>query len=368
MVNVLNDEYWLQQASNLIWAGIGKSAPNPAVAAIIVKDNKVCAAGVHTNAMPAHAEQIALAAFKESPEGATIYVTLEPCNHIGKTPACTQAILDSGIKRVVYACNDENQLAAGGAAYLLEHGVECILHSMPKCQIIYQAFFKSVQHNRSELTIKIAVDQMMNMADNDGHALKITSAKMHQKVARWRAFHDVILTSDNCIEYDNPKMNARLSHDTESKPIIVLATRDIFKISQNIFSTCSEVHIFLPHGVVISDPDVATKAKIHRYQGDFISWQELLQQTSKLGYHRIWAEFGASTSRYLINNKIADNILLLKGITEFAESKHSLKGLKLPDYPIHNLHKLANSEKIIHIGMTEFPTLYLSQERICLPE
>lgn len=364
----MNDEYWLQYATSLIWAGIGKSAPNPAVAAVIVKDNKVCAVGVHTNAMPAHAEQIALAAFKESPDSATMYITLEPCNHIGKTPACSQAILNSGIKRVVYACNDENQLAAGGAAYLLKHGVECILHPMPKCQTIYQAFFNSILHKKSELTLKVAVDQLMNVADNDGRALKITSAEMHQKVANWRAFHDVILTSDNCILHDNPQMNARLAHATERKPIFILATRDIFQISQNIFNTCSEVHIFMPNGAILSDHDVATKANIHYFEGDFICWQDLLQHTSNLGYHRIWAEFGASTSRYLINNKIADNVLLLQGTTNFPESKHNLKDLSMPDYPVHNLYELANAEKILHLGMTEFPTLYLSQERICLPE
>ncbi len=366
---MLSDNKWLAEAVKLVWASIGKTAPNPPVAAIIVKNNKIIAQGVHLAAGGLHAEQIALANCRENPLGATLYVTLEPCNHIGKTPACTSAIMVAGLKRVVYGCSDANPKVLGsGSDFLQNKGVICENLNDPACLIIYQAFFQWAQQGKSSITLKIAVDQSMNTAANDSSPLRITSKNMHGRVGHWRAFHDAIITSDNCVINDNPRFNARLPNAIEAKPLIILATSDKFNISQNIFQTCGEIYLFLPTGVILRDRALQSRVQICYYQGESLPWADLLQQTAKLGLHRIWAEFGAKTSKYMIEQKIATDVLLIQGKSDFGNSSSHLRDLRLPEYPVRSLYETSDAESIFHMGCTRFPELFLHEDRLCLPE
>ena len=118
------DEYYMRRALALALRSYGETEPNPVVGAVVAKNGKIIGKGWHKKAGLAHAEVIALEQAGEFARDATLYVTLEPCNHHGKTGPCSKLIFDKGIKRVVYGASDPNQQASGGAKFLKESGIE----------------------------------------------------------------------------------------------------------------------------------------------------------------------------------------------------------------------------------------------------
>src|SRR4051812_20797321 len=122
--NDARDAEYMRRALTLAQQGWGQTAPNPMVGAVVVKDGAIVGEGWHARFGDAHAEAAALKAAGERARGSTMYVTLEPCNHFGKTPPCTETILESRVKRVVIATSDPTALAGGGARHLADYGVE----------------------------------------------------------------------------------------------------------------------------------------------------------------------------------------------------------------------------------------------------
>ena len=139
----MNDLTYMKTALELAKKGCGYTSPNPMVGAVIVKDNRIIGQGYHERYGDLHAERNALASCTESPEGATIYVTLEPCCHHGKQPPCTDAILESGITRVVVGSGDPNPVVAGkGIEILRQHGIEVVEHVLEKeCLQLNEVYF-----------------------------------------------------------------------------------------------------------------------------------------------------------------------------------------------------------------------------------
>lgn len=153
------DERYMARALQLAWRGCGWVNPNPMVGAVIVKDGRIIGEGWHTKFGALHAEREAFARCNENPQGATLYVTLEPCCHWGKTPPCTQAIIENKIKRVVVGAPDPNPLVAGkGAAQLREAGIEVTEKVLlQECQSINKVFLHYIQTNRPYVIAKYAM-------------------------------------------------------------------------------------------------------------------------------------------------------------------------------------------------------------------
>ena len=153
------DESYMDMALELAKRGMGAVNPNPLVGAVIVKDEKVIGKGWHERFGGLHAERNALADCKESTEGATIYVTLEPCCHYGKTPPCTEAILASGIRRVVIGSSDPNPLVAGkGIRILQEAGLTVETGVLKKeCDALNAVFFHYIKTKRPYVVMKYAM-------------------------------------------------------------------------------------------------------------------------------------------------------------------------------------------------------------------
>ncbi len=121
----MDDQHFMQMALDLAAKGEGYTSPNPMVGAVVVKDGQVAGSGYHQKVGGSHAEVNALNAAGKLAKGATLYVTLEPCNHTGRTPPCTRKIIEAGIKRVVFAMIDPNtDVAGGGADHLKQHGIQ----------------------------------------------------------------------------------------------------------------------------------------------------------------------------------------------------------------------------------------------------
>ena len=168
---------YLRQAFRLARKGWGRTSPNPLVGAVVVRGGRVVGAGYHQKAGGPHAERVALLRAGELARGATLYVTLEPCNHTGRTPPCTEAILDSGIKKVVFGMEDPNpRVAGGGGAYLRSRGIEVSGGLLEReCRALNEVYLKWVTTGFPFVTLKAALSLDGKIATRSGDSQWISN-------------------------------------------------------------------------------------------------------------------------------------------------------------------------------------------------
>ena len=202
---------WMAQALDLAARGIGHVSPNPLVGAVIVKDGRVIGSGYHERYGSSHAERNALADCTENPRGATMYVTLEPCAHHGKTPPCTEAILESGIAAVVIGAMDPNPRAAGGAEILRQNGVSVIEGVLQDACLRQNAvFFHYIQRKTPYVIMKYAMTADGKIATVTGASRWITGNAAREHVHRTRHACSAILVGVGTALADDPLLTCRL--------------------------------------------------------------------------------------------------------------------------------------------------------------
>lgn len=206
------DEMYMQRAIELAQKGAGYTNPNPMVGAVIVKENRIIAEGYHEKCGELHAERNAIKNLKESAQNATIYVTLEPCCHYGRTPPCTEAILEQGISRVVIGSRDPNPLVAGkGVAILRQNGVsvteDCLRE---KCDEINQPFFHFITTKRPYVTAKYAMTLDGKIACHTGESKWITGETARNHVQTLRGRYAAIMAGIGTVLCDDPMLNCRI--------------------------------------------------------------------------------------------------------------------------------------------------------------
>src|SRR5256885_5220575 len=199
------------RALALAQQGWGQTAPNPMVGAVVVRDGAVVGEGFHARYGEAHAEALALKAAGDRAGGATMYVTLEPCNHFGKQPPCTEAILEARVKRVVIAAADPTALAGGGARHLADYGVEIKFGVEEAAALELNApfFFAAKQNQRPWITLKMAVSDNGRMNDPSGERRWISNEQSRAEVHRLRANVDAIALGVCTVCLDDPQLTAR---------------------------------------------------------------------------------------------------------------------------------------------------------------
>jgi len=219
-----NDEHWMNLALMEAQKGIGKTAPNPPVGAVIVKDGHLIGSGWHHAAGRPHAEREALAAARENAgeeaiRGATIYVTLEPCSTHGRTPPCTAGIIEAGITRVVYACVDRNPSHAGRAdAMLREMGISVTSGVCREAaEKLLRPFFKVRETGLPWVIWKTAMSLDGRITRPPGEGQWLTSEASRADVQRLRSTVDAILTSGETIRRDNPALTIRIPELLEGR-------------------------------------------------------------------------------------------------------------------------------------------------------
>ena len=189
------DTHFMRRALALTRRGLGLSSPNPAVGAVVVADGQVVGQGWHAKAGEPHAEVHALRQAGPLALGATIYVTLEPCHHAGRTPPCTKAILAAGIKRVVFGASDPNpRVAGGGGSFLAEQGLAVtsgVLGSA--CEWEHRFFITHVTTGRPHVILKTAATMDGKTASATGHSCWITGGASRRFVHRVRGWVDAIM-------------------------------------------------------------------------------------------------------------------------------------------------------------------------------
>ncbi|NBR05786.1 MAG: bifunctional diaminohydroxyphosphoribosylaminopyrimidine deaminase/5-amino-6-(5-phosphoribosylamino)uracil reductase RibD [Planctomycetes bacterium] len=211
MINDDGREKWMSMALDLAIRGRGMVEPNPMVGAVLVKDNVVVGVGWHQKFGGLHAEAEALNQAGENARGCTLFVSLEPCSHHGKTPPCADALVKSGISKVVVAMRDPNPLVAGkGINYLKDHGVEVVLGvGKEKAEIINAPFIKYYLHSKPFVIAKWAMSLDGKIATKTGESKWISNERCREKVHQLRGLVDAVLVGIGTIQNDDPMLNAR---------------------------------------------------------------------------------------------------------------------------------------------------------------
>ena len=218
----MNDELYMKRAISLAKMATGHTSPNPLVGAVVVKNNTIVGEGYHHKAGEAHAEVHALDAAGDNARGATLYVTLEPCAHYGKTPPCAKRVVESGIARVVIGSTDPNPLVAGkGIQILTEAGIEVTTDvCVDECIQLNEHFFTFIQTHKPFVTIKSAMSLDGKIATFTGQSQWITNESSRKDGHVLRATHDAMLVGIGTILADDPLLNCRLTRDELYQAVI----------------------------------------------------------------------------------------------------------------------------------------------------
>jgi diaminohydroxyphosphoribosylaminopyrimidine deaminase/5-amino-6-(5-phosphoribosylamino)uracil reductase len=208
------DAKHLRRAIELASEARGMTSPNPLVGAVVVKSGRVIGEGFHTAAGRPHAEREALAACTEDPAGATMYVSLEPCAHDGRTPPCTDAIVEAGIKRVVVASDDPTEKASGrGLGILRDEGIAVEMHNgdvADAARLINQPFRKHARTGRPLVVLKTAMTLDGKVATSSGDSQWISGEDSRARAHRWRAESDAVVVGIGTVLSDDPLLTARV--------------------------------------------------------------------------------------------------------------------------------------------------------------
>jgi diaminohydroxyphosphoribosylaminopyrimidine deaminase/5-amino-6-(5-phosphoribosylamino)uracil reductase len=219
---------YLRRALELAEGGRGRVSPNPLVGAVLVRDDSVIGEGFHAELGGLHAERAAIDECRArgvDPAGSTIYVTLEPCAHTGRQPPCTEAILEAGISRVLYASEDPTDKASGrGPGMLRDGGIEVELANGPEAaaaRLLNQPFRKRARTGRPLVTYKAAMSLDGRVASPTGDSRWISSVESRELVHRWRAECDAVAVGIGTALADDPLLTARLEGDARQPTRVV---------------------------------------------------------------------------------------------------------------------------------------------------
>lgn len=216
------EEQFMKRAIELAKQGAGWTAPNPLVGAVVVKNGRVIGEGYHRKYGELHAERNALAACSEDPAGATLYVTLEPCCHYGKTPPCTEIIIEKKIAKVVIGSRDPNPKVAGkGARILREHGIEVVENYMREaCDALNPVFFHYITTKTPYVVLKFAMTLDGKIATRTGASKWITGEAARNHVHQLRGRYAGILAGIGTVLADDPMLNCRI--DGAHQPLRII--------------------------------------------------------------------------------------------------------------------------------------------------
>jgi diaminohydroxyphosphoribosylaminopyrimidine deaminase/5-amino-6-(5-phosphoribosylamino)uracil reductase len=227
MVEKSFDENMMLRCLQLANQALGKTAPNPLVGCVIVKNGEIIGEGFHPQAGQPHAEVWALEQVGEKAEGATVYVNLEPCSHYGRTPPCVDALIKAGVSKVVIGMIDPNPLVAGsGVAKLKAANIEVLVGvESEACQTLNEAFVHRILHHRPFGILKYAMTLDGKIATTTGDSAWVTNPTARSLVHELRAVTDAVIVGTQTVKQDNPYLTSR--KEKEYNPLRVIMSRSL---------------------------------------------------------------------------------------------------------------------------------------------
>ena len=305
------------RALELAAQGRTSTQPNPRVGCVIAFGEQVIGEGWHQRSGEPHAEVFALREAGERARGATAFVTLEPCNHHGRTPPCSEALIAAGIARVIYASGDPNPRVDGsGAARLREAGVvvEQGLRAA-EGQELNLGFFSRMRRQRPWLRLKMAASLDGRTATASGESHWITSDAAREDVQRWRAESAAILSTSATVLADDPRLSVRL--DSARQPLRVLLDRD-GRIPKR-------ARVFAEPGEVLH----LTSKEIALEASGRLSLPAVLSTLNALEINEVWTEAGATLAGSLITANLVDELVIYLAPMLLGSEGRPLAALKI---------------------------------------
>lgn len=310
----MKDLDYMELAIGLAEAGKGQTSPNPAVGAVIVTNNKIVGVGSHMKAGEEHAEVHALNMAKSKARGGTIYVTLEPCSHYGKTPPCAELIVQSGIKRAVIATEDPNPHVCGkGIHYLKQAGIEVEVGvKKAEADRINEDFYHYIKTNMPFITLKSAVSLDGKIATSTGESKWITGREAREDVHQYRHEHDAILVGVGTVLKDNPKLTTRLPQGGKNPIRIILDSELRTPIDAHVI-TDNSVETWIVIGNKVS---VEQKQKFKQEHVTLIEvdnpreLHSLMLRLGRLGIVSLFIEGGATVNDSFLTEKLVNQVIL----------------------------------------------------------
>jgi diaminohydroxyphosphoribosylaminopyrimidine deaminase/5-amino-6-(5-phosphoribosylamino)uracil reductase len=309
------DEGFVKKTLRLAKKGLGSTSPNPLVGALVVKDRKIISSGYHKKAGAPHAEIEALSKAGKRAKGGTLYVNLEPCNHYGRTPPCTKAILKSSVKKVVVGMVDPNpHVTGGGCEFLSSHGVKVKCNVLEEeCKRLNEVYIKYITKHKPFVILKGALTLDGWIATQTGNSKWITCEKSRKFVHSLRKRVDAILVGVETVIVDNPFLTPYLIGRSTRDPFRVIVDTNLrIPLHSRVFDSPKSGLTIIAVG---SNVDSRKRNKIEDLGARVVNCQirngridlaDLLDELAKMSISSVLVEGGATLFGSMIREELVD--------------------------------------------------------------
>lgn len=357
------DRRFMELALSLGRRGQGRTWPNPAVGAVIVKDGVIVGRGWTQPGGRPHGEPEALRRAGEAARGATLYVTLEPCSHFGKSPPCADAVIAAGIKRVVAAIEDPNPEVAGqGHARLRAAGINVDVGlCAAEAAFDHAGHFRRIRDQRPHVILKLAVSPDGKIGAAGGKPIAITGDAVRDRVHLLRAQSDAILVGIGTVLADDPQLNCRLPGMAAHSPVRVVLDRSLrIPASSQLVRSARETPLWVIASE-LAEAAAATRlgaagAQIMRMPPGSAAGLDLpavLHALAEKGITRLMVEGGSRVAASFVAADLVDEIWLFRGAEAVGESGvDALDALPLSKITQSRAYKVHASETFDHDTLT----------------
>jgi len=310
------DSRFMSEALRLAEMGLYTTDPNPRVGAVVVKDGQIVGRGFHRIAGEAHAEVLALQDAGAAAKGATLYVTLEPCSHQGKTPPCADAVVAAGITRVVAAMTDPNpQVSGKGFERLTAARIrvdEGLMANQAKA--LNPGFISRMTRNRPWVRTKLAASLDGRTALANGESKWISSDASREDVHRWRARSSAVLTGIGTLLADDPTFTVRLPGEWRQPKKVIVDTNLSTPTNANVFKLNPDL-VYIATGVDDSEEHEALNAiganiQVFPERRGFMDLKAILETLAELECNEVLMEAGAGMNGALLEAGMVDELIL----------------------------------------------------------
>lgn len=316
MTQAERDARYMRRALEIAVLGLNTADPNPRVGCVIVRDDQIIAEGWHERAGQPHAEANALRAAGAAAQGASVYVTLEPCSHTGRTPPCASALIAARVQRVVYATGDPNPLVnGGGASALRAAGIRVTSGVLEReARELNPGFFKRFESGLPWVRVKLGASLDGRTALANGESRWITGKEARQDAQRFRARSSVVLSGSGTVLVDDPALNVRIDHATR-QPLRVLLDSSLRVPPQSrMFDREGPALVFT------ASDDAARRAEferrgvrvenVPRAGAGGLQLEAVLRRLAQLQANEVWVEAGARLAGALLHAALVDELIV----------------------------------------------------------
>ncbi len=310
------DEFYMRRAYRLALKGAGRTSPNPMVGAVLVRAGHVIGTGYHRFAGADHAEIVALKRAGAKARGATLYLTLEPCSHYGRTPPCVDALIRSGIREVVCGTRDPNPFVAGrGFRRLRRAGVIVRVGILEReCRLLIEAFTKFITQGLPFVTLKLAASLDGKIAAPSGDARWISGAESRRAVHELRNTVDAVVIGSGTLQADDPQLTCRIGGGRNPWRV-VLDSRLAIRLSAKILhqkDPDKTIIVSGPAAPLAKARAIATRgARVWQFplgtRG--VPWRSLLRKLAAADVVSVLIEGGAKIAASALKEKVVDKIV-----------------------------------------------------------